>query len=325
MAFKFPAPIVVCFGEEGFFLDRDYGVFKKQASDRQIIELNGKDLEDYELVSIAETHTMDGRSKLLLVDNAEKIKPEKALKAYVEKLEAKDLSVVTVLIMRGGKCPAFWPKLSKDSRKAYLKEYPKLKTFDSNNQVLGFIEDELRRVGVRFDAKVPEMIFNLAGADLHALRNEIQKFGLLVGAGNILTLQHVGMILTVGANTNVWQVIDAASRKEKQKALNLLSSLYRFSAEDPSIGLAYALMKQVERLYVGCTLRKKGASSDDIAPRIGMHPYPCRTTFMPMVEKHTVESLGSMMQKLCKLDVEIKRTSHSKRTLLELAVLHLAS
>lgn len=324
MAFKFPAPIVVCFGEEEFFLDRDSRSFRAQSTDRMIYEFDGRELEDYQLVSIAETRTMDNRPRLILIDHAEKLKPEKALKAYIEGIDPKDLSVVLVLLIRTPKCPMFWTKL-KETKKAYVKEYPKLKTYDNNNQVVEFIGEELKKAGVRFETKTIEAVYNLTGPDLYRLQSEIQKFALLVGKGNMLTMQHVGSILTIGSNADVWQVVDAASNKETKKALNLLSQLYKYSADDPSIGLAYALMKQVERLFVACSLRKKGAPPDEVAGRLGMHPWRCRTFFMPMAEKHTVEGLGSMMQKLCKLDVEIKRTTHSKRTLLELAVLNLAS
>lgn len=78
-------------------------------------------------------------------------------------------------------------------------------------------------------------------------------------------------------------------------------------------------------MFVACSMLERGSSDEEVATRVGMHPWRCKTFFVPMVRKHTAGSLTRMMQRLCKLDVEIKRTTHSKRTLLELAVLRFAT
>jgi DNA polymerase-3 subunit delta len=321
MVVRFLSPVVVSFGDEGFFLDRDLESFRKQ-SDRVVICVDGEELSgDYELVSICETRTLDVKPRVIVVDNAQKVKPEKALKAYVEKLTPKDLFVVLALVVRDGKLPAFWSKLGD---KATLQERKKLKTFETNNEVVKWIE-EIRRQGLKGDSRIANVVYMGTGPDLYRITNEIQKLKLLVGAGNTVTVEHLQSILTIGATTDVWQVIDAAANKDRKKAANLLSSLYKYASDDPSILLAYSLMKQAERMFVASVMLGRGSSEEEVATRIGMHPWRCKTFFIPMVRKHTAGSLARMMKELCKLDVEIKRTSHSKRTLLELAVLRFAS
>ncbi len=318
---RFLSPVVVSFGDEDFFLDRDHADFRKQP-DRAVICVDGDDLKgDYELVSICETRTMESKPRVIVVDNANKVKPEKAMKAYLEKKSAKDTDVVLALVHRDVKLPVFWSKLGD---KVVIQERKKLKTFETNNEVVKWISDELRRQGLKADDRIANVIFMGTGTDLYRVTNEIQKLKLLVGAGNTVTVEHLQSILTIGSTVDVWQVVDAAANKEAKKAVNLLSSLYKYASDEPSILLAYSLMKQAERMLVACSLLSRGTPEDEVASRVGMHPWRCKTFFAPMVRKHTVGSLTRTMQDLCKLDVEIKRTTHSKRTLLELAILRFA-
>ena len=85
-----------------------------------------------------------------------------------------------------------------------------------------------------------------------------------------------------------------------------------------------ALIKGVERLFVARSMLDKGVPNDEIAGRLGMHPYRFSKTVLPQAERQTTAGLISNMKMLSRLDVELKRTSH-RRTLVELAVYELAT
>jgi FMN phosphatase YigB (HAD superfamily) len=72
-----------------------------------------------------------------------------------------------------------------------------------------------------------------------------------------------------------------------------------------------------EVVYVGDT-------EEDIAGALGMHPWRCKTFFMPLVQRHKMRDLVSHMTRLRKLDADVKGAARSKRTLVELAVLAIA-
>lgn len=327
MVYKFTTPFVVSFGEEEFFLDRDLQWFKDQPS-RTVTVVDGHDIKEPELLSLCDTYTIDFddptnfRSRLVILDNGNKIKwTDKALKAYIEAKRPSDTTSVLAVIVRDSKLPAFWAKVSK----ATVREYKKLKTWDNNNEVIKWIQEESTRIGLRLDAKLSGFVYQIVGADLYRISSELQKLLLLVGTAEAVTVEHLKLILSPGSTVEPFHVAEAAANKDSKKALNALSSLYKYAAEDPSIPVAYALMKQVERLFVARSLLDKGATSDDVSARLNMHPWRCKNFFIPQVEKHTQSKLLCAMRQLTKLDVEIKRTSHSKRTLLELAVLAIAS
>jgi DNA polymerase-3 subunit delta len=323
MAIRYPSPVIVSFGEESFFLDRDMRGLSNDP-DRFIVRVDGSDLEgDHELVSLCETNGLDAQPRLVVVDNAQKVKPEKAMKAFIEGLDPKSTFAVLLLVVRDGKLPAFWAKASEAI--VTRREHKKLKTFESNNEVVKFIEEEARKASLKIDSKVANIIYHATGSNLYRVVNEIGKLRILVGDKDPVTVQHLQMLLTVSSGADVWAVVDSAANRDVRGAMNALSSLYKHSPDDPAIPLTYALMRQVERMLVACSLLEKKASEEEIATRIGMHPFRCRSFFLPLARKHSVRSLSEQMQRLCKLDVEIKRAAGpSKRSLVELAVLNLA-
>ena len=131
-------------------------------------------------------------------------------------------------------------------------------------------------------------------------------------------------ILLQSTSVGPWTVADAVFSKDQKRASNTLNSLYKFASEDPTIQVLGALMKGVERLFIARSLLDKGASSDEIATRMGMHPYRYRMSIQPQVDKQSLKGLVCAMKIISDLDVDLKRSSH-KRTLLELAVLNLAT
>jgi len=326
MGYRFSTPIVVSFGEETFFLDRDFNSFRDQPNSLVTV-LDGADTSESEVVSVCETFQVDLedptniRPRVIVVDNAQKLKAEKALKSYVDTREKEDTSAVLALVFRSDKCPTFWTKFGP---KVTVCEHRKLKTWDNNNEVVKWVLSEAERIGLSLDSKIALSMFQIAGTDLYVLASELQKLKLLVGAKSPVKVEHLQLVMTPASTAASWDVADAAFSKNKRKAMNLLSSIYRFASEDPSLMILGALMKSAERLFVARALMDKGVEPDEIAARLGLHPYRFRMAFQPQVEKQTVSGLTRTMQILSKLDVDLKRTSH-RRTLVELTILDLAS
>lgn len=326
MPFRFPTPFVLSYGEESFFLDRDLTQFRDQ-SQRSVTLLDGDDVADEDVASACSTLTVDFENPmaslpgLVIVDNAHKFKPEKQMKAYVEAKDAKDLNMVLCLIVRAEKVPAFWSKLGP---KVLVREFKKLKTWDNDNQVVGWIVDEAKSMGLVVDTRLASIMFEVAGSDLYRLSSELRKLQLLAGKGAV-TIEHLKLVMTPGSNATPWTITEATFQKNQKRALNAISSVYKHYVEDPSLLILGALMKQMDQLFIVRTMLDKGSQPDDVAGRLGMHPYRFKMSLLPLAGKHSLRGLTLGMQTLCKLDVELKRTSHSRRTLVELAVLELSA
>jgi DNA polymerase-3 subunit delta len=326
MMFRINSPVVLSFGEEGFFLDRDLD-FLSRYPGRDITLLDGSEVTDDQVVSACETLSVDldvgtVRPRLVVVDNIHKVKSEKRLKEYLSSKQKGDTFSVLAGISRTEKAPALWGKLERGL--VITREHKKLKTWDDNNEVAKWAEREAKQLGFTLDLRCATALFRLTGGDLHRITNELNKLLLLVGNGGTADINKIAMVAARSAGTDPWAVVDAALMKDKRQAMDGLNLLYRFAPEEPSILLLSSLIKGVEKVFVAATMMSKGRSADEIAARLSMHPFRFQKTVQVQASKHKVSTLVGVMQKLAGLDVEIKRTSH-RRTLVELAVLEVST
>lgn len=325
MGFRFTTPVVVSFGEESFFLDRDLKVFSN-APGYAVTRLDGSEVNSSKVVNACVSTQINFDDldnppvNLVIVDNANKLKVEKSLKSYLEGLDPKDMSAILIGVFRSASVTGPWSKLGP---KAEVREHKKLKTWENNNEVVQWIQNETARVGLKVDSKVALLMFQVAGDDLYRLSSEIHKLKLLVGKG-VVTLEHLNLVMTPSSTIASWDVADSVFHKNWKKALSQVSTIFKYAVDDPSLMILGALIKGVERLFVARSMLDKGVTHDEIAGRLGMHPYRFKMSVLPQAEKQTTARLVSNMQMLSKLDVDLKRTSH-RRTLVELAVYDLAS
>jgi len=314
-------PFIVSYGAEDYFLDRDL-VRARGWKERSVIPVEGSEVTDVELVSLCETVGFDGTERVIILDDAQKVKGDKALKAYIDAKDPNDGSTVLVAIIRGEKLPEIW---SKAAKKGKLFEHKKLRTYDSNNEVTKWIGTEAMRVGLRLDKGVDDFLFQMVGGDLYKVSNELGKLRIIVGKDEKVTLAHLKLVLAPSPSAEPWQVAEAAVERDAKKALNLLSVVYRTMGDEAHVPLSFSLIKQVEKLIVARYLLDHKASEEEIAVAVGMHPWRCKTYFIPNVKKHTMGSLVACLGDLRKLDMDVKGPARSKRTRVELVVLALTA
>ena len=332
-------PFVVAYGDEDFLLDRERARARNFAG-RDIITLNGDGLQDHEVVEICRQGSFDGSMRCVILDEANKVKGDKALKAYIkEKLET-DISTILVAIVRSEKLSDVWAQAAKKGRldKKGLPapfHHPKFKTYEED-KIVGWILHEAERVGIHLATErgddrgkirdipvVAKRMLALAGPDLGNLAGEIQKLELIVGRSGTATLEHLRLVLAPSPSTQAWQVADAVVDKDFLRAMNLLSTLYKSEGEKANVPIVGAMMKQIERLMICRFMLDARMTEDEMASALGMNPKRMPYILRP-VHKHTMPDLIRHMNRLSELDAGVKGSSRSKRTLVELTVISIA-
>lgn len=315
-------PFLVFYGGEDFLLDRELNKVRKWDK-RTVVLLNGHDTDEHALVSACTTVSMDEALRVIVVDDAQKIKDKsKRLKEYIEEKESSDISVILAAFVRSEKLPEIWALAASKGRSV---EHRKLKTWDNNNEVIAWVESEAVRMGLRLQKGLAQSLYDLVGADLYRLSSEIQKLALLVGKSGEVTINHLKLALSPSPTAEPWQVAEAAIQKDSRRAMNLLSTLYKNQGDDANVPLVNALIRQVEKLVLARQMVDGGCSEDEIAALVEMSPKRVKFFYLPqVVQKHVLAQLVKHMSRLCQLDVEVKGSSRSKRTLVEIAVLSIS-
>ncbi len=318
---KVPDSFVVSFGAEDYFLDRD--LEKARAwKDRQVVLVSGEDVKEAEFVGLCETGNLDGTPRVVILDDAQKLKGDKALKSYIAAREPHDNGTVVVAIVRSEKCPAVWNDAAKKGR---LIEHKKLKTWDSNNEVVKWIENEARRQGLVLDNGISDTLFQYVGSNLYRLSNELTKLALLVGPNGKVGIEQVALVIAKSQTAEPYQVAEAAFAKDARRAMNTLSTVYRTMGDDAHVPITFSLIRQTEKFVLARSLIDRQTPEDEIATALEMNPWRFKTQFLPVVQRHRLPDLVRLMGRLRKLDVDVKSSAKSKRTLVELAVMSIAT
>lgn len=312
-------PFIVSYGEESLLLDRELDRARR-TPDRHAILLDGDGLSDAELVSLCEEGSIDGTPRIIIVDDAQRVKGDKALKTYIEDKVQTDSRTILVAIVRSEKLPEVWKKAAEKGR---LSEFKKLKTYESNNEVVKWIESESQRIGRRLDVGVSTNLFHLVGGDLYKISNELRKLCLIVPRGGKISSDHLELVVAPSFASTPYEVADAVIEKDVRRAMNALSILYKTQGEEVNILVVAALIHRVERAIIARRVLDKGGSDDDVAAALGLNVFIVKKT-LPHIRKHPFRTLAANMGKLCKLDADVKGPARSKRTLVELAVISIS-
>jgi DNA polymerase III delta subunit len=310
-------PFVVAFGGEDYFLDRD--IEKARLGKRSVLKLDAEDgLTDVQLVEHCGSYSELPRT--IIVDNAQKVKGDKALSAFIEARDITDTSLILVAIVRSEKLSGVWSQ-AVSKGKVFERKTPKPWDTDS---YLNFIKSEATRLRVAIGADVAAILLEQTGPDYYRLANELRKLALFVGQAATIKKEHIALITTRTPKAEPFQVAEATLAKDSRQALRLLSTLYANSGEDALIPVVRSLMTQVEKIARIRSLQDRGVSEGDIAVLLGMNEWRYKNTQAPVARKHELKSLVSHMGRLCRLDADVKGSSRSKRTLVELTVMSIA-
>ncbi len=314
---KLASNVIVVGGEEEYFIDQDVEYFRRFKG-YTLKEFDGSSVEDTAFVSASQTPSIDFEAltlskDVLVLKDAQELRSDKALKAYFEKYsEWKDTSRFHLVVYHG-KVPSFWAKTQ-----AQVRVHDKLKSWESQNEVLDWLQGEVKSRGIHLSPELVKSIYLVVGPDLYRLSSELKKLSLYLD-GKPGSQEDIRSVITPGTSIALWDVTESVMRRDLKGALNRLSRVYRYAGEDPSLPILSSLMKSTERTLVARSMVEKGSTPDEVATVLGMHPYRYKMSLGQHVDRNTVSDLTRAMGVLAQLEVSLKRTPY-RRTALELAI-----
>lgn len=317
---KHSGPFIVAFGGEDFLLDRMIELGRSWA-DRRVVVLDADGMADHEVVSVCEQRSFDGRDVVVVLDNAHKIKGDKALKTFIEEKSREDNSVVVVAICRTDKLSELWKKAAEKGR---TQHFPACKPWESD-KVKQRMVAEAERLGLKLEDDVPDAFLRFIGDDLRRVVNELRKLKLITPEGVKVTKKAVLSVLAPDVPVEPFEVAEAATNKDVKRAMTLVSFLFKNMGDGAAVPITASLCRQVEKLIVARQMLDKGDEISVIATRLGIHAFPLQKDVLPRARKFTVGQLLTQMNNLCRLDAQVKGPARSKRTLVELTVLSIAA
>lgn len=322
------APFTVSFGGEPYLLDLDFER-AAQAKNRQVIVLDGGSTNEDEIVSECETRSFDGTDRIVVVDNAQKIAGrDGVLQRYIDDKDPEDDSAILVAIVRAEKLPSIWVEAGKKGR---IIQHEAYKPWEDAKKCAR-VAREAKRLGIKLDKGVAELLLKVTGDSLRQCVNELRKMVYLVGDGESVTTKHVALVGSHQYPAEPYDVSKAAVSKTPKKAMTFLSYLYKHMGEGAWVPTVVSLQRLVGKLVVARQMLDNGEAHALIGRVLGITSeqdskaeFAFRKNWLPIVGQHSVAELLQYMGELCELESQVKGPARSKRTLVELAVLRIAA
>jgi DNA polymerase III delta subunit len=288
-----------------------------------VVLLDGEDIKELELISLLEDTPMDG-PRTFILDNAQKMKTTKHFKAFID-ARASSSGVILFAVVRNEKLPEIWSYVSQLPGKCTpARAHQKFKPWEID-KVIDWINEQASRYNKTMSKDAAKALIAAVSIDLYRLSNEVRKLALLVGSEPVIANDQLALIVSRSRTATQFDVAEATISKNTKWAMNAFSILYRNDGEESFVPMVGALMKQVERTFVARNMLDRGVPEDELAASVGLRPgtIPLRK-LLEQARKHTPKYLSRHMSRLSKLDVHVKGSARSKRTLMELAILAIA-
>lgn len=223
-------PVYFFIGEENYLKEQALDKFKKILFSPEVEIFNydllrGDEIEGPNLLDRLQTLPFMAARRLFVIREIEElsIPSQELLISYLEKP-----LVSTCLVLLADKI---------DLRKkffAFLTEKVTQVNFNLLNRprLISWIENYFRQQGKEIAPEVAHNLWELVGNNLAILSQEIEKIVTYTGEKKFLKWEDVEAVVTGVKLTNIFDLVEAVGKKEKDKALFFLSRLFQ-TGEDP--------------------------------------------------------------------------------------------
>lgn len=228
-------------------------------------------------------------------------------KKFIEMLDKKPDSTILLFIEEG----------EPDKRTVLYKRLMKEKSKELNilqgGELIKWIKGETEKNGGTIETKEANMLVGYYGGDLWQLKNEIRK---LINYNKKITEENIEKLSVSNANVKVFDLTDAITAKNKEKAFKILGELLD-SGENEMYVLSM-IQWQVRNLAMIYDL--KNASEREIASKAKMNPFIVRKTLSATRKIENMDTIKNYYGSIIDAENDIKTGAKEPDVALELLV-----
>jgi DNA polymerase-3 subunit delta len=138
-------------------------------------------------------------------------------------------------------------------------------------QLPGFVREEARARGARFDAGAAELLCDEVGADLGQLADAVERLAIFVG-GRAITPADVEEVVASTRQRSVFELANAVGEGSRGQALAILAGM--MGARESGVRIVAMLARHVRQLWTARELTSRGRMSKmDLAQALGIPPF----------------------------------------------------
>jgi DNA polymerase-3 subunit delta len=272
-------PVWLLLGEERLMRDQALDAITKAALAGGLAEFNtdkftAGETDADKILAATRTVPMMAKRRLVLVrsldrwdgvaeasDDAKSLPPLDRLAEY-----AKEPIDSTCLVLVANKLDGRRKLVTLAKKQGFVVDCATL----SPRELPGWIKARAKEKGHAIDGDVADLVAEIAGPELAALDDVLERLSLYSGPSNPITEEAVSACVTRVRLADTWKLVDAASQKDLGAILALLADVY--DPRDRGLPLVGAIAWSLRQLLKLDSALRQGASLDEAARRAGIYP-----------------------------------------------------
>lgn len=182
---------------------------------------------------------------------------------------------------------------------------------------------------IKLEQDAARELVDALGADMMLIASEFEKLTLYAGPKKLITLGDVETMVLAAKQRSLYELTDAISAKDKQRALALLQGLLNASdgGEDAAIGHLYMLARTFRQMLVILekNVRDSRAIWQALWQGFRMPPFAAEDLIRQARRYKSKRELTRALRLIARADLELRSQPPDKKLVLERLVMDLAS
>ena len=300
--------IYLVYGDEPYLIDEYIKKLEKEYSDYEKVCYDMLEVNVENAIYDALTISLFSSNKLIICNNSVFLTTQKC------EIEHNTDSILKYLSSNTDSILIFTVNTALDKRKKVVKElenksevkvFNKLKDYELSK----FIKDYLKKFSFNIDSDALNLFINKLNDDLYVITSELDKMILYKDNKKTINLDDVRLVTSKIINSDIFDLIDAITKKNINEALALYDDLVLMQEEE--IKLIVILANQFRLIYQVKSMFKSGYSEMDISKTLGVHPYRIKLANGVNINE---KSIIKYLKELSVLDENIKTGKVDKRS-----------
>jgi DNA polymerase-3 subunit delta len=188
---------------------------------------------------------------------------------------------------------------------------------------------EAEKQQIKLEQDAARELVDALGADMMLIAGEFDKLALYAGPKKLITLGDVETMVLAAKQRSLYELTDAISAKDKQRALALLDGLLNASdgGEDAAIGHLYMLARTFRQMLVILekNVRDSRAIWQALWQGFRMPPFAAEDLIRQARRYKSKRELTRALRLIARADLELRSQPPDKKLVLERLVMELAS
>jgi DNA polymerase-3 subunit delta len=308
-------PFYLLYGDEGYLMERARGrivdTLLPQLRELNYTAFDAGQAPPSEVINASNTLPCMVQRRIVLVKNAHQYSKSDltSFSPYVQ-----SPCPTTSLIFIAEEITAEFLREVKDG--AFHLERPPQK------EIIYWIRAIVRELGKEITAEAAGYLQEAIGRNLQALYHELSKASLYIGERERIELRDVERVMSDVRVTTIFELTKAIGARDLKQALRALERIWE--SGEPPLKILGMISRQFRHLLMTKEVLTRGGGTEAVKKELGIsNPYYLRE-LTAQAKGFSQPSLHRAIKSLWQADLQFKRSSLSRRLLLEGLIIKLA-